>query len=239
MSLLEVIDLDAGYRGRAVVRRLSLRVDPGEIVCLLGPNGAGKSTTLLTISGLLEPIAGTIEFDGKPAGGSTGALARRGLAHVPEDRSLFPSLSVAEHLRLGRPPRRSSAPGADVDIAVERIWDWFPALQPIANRRVGLLSGGEQQMVAVARSLMGRPKLLMVDELSLGLAPLVVESLLETVATVASETGCGVLLVEQHVQMALRRATRAVVLNHGEVVASGSPAEIAAQPDLLRASYLG
>lgn len=243
MSLLEVLGLDAGYGGRAVVRGLDLTVDAGEIVCLLGPNGAGKTTTLLTISGLLRPLAGTIRFDGAETGSDPGALARRGLAHVPEDRSLFPSLSVREHLRLARPGRRRPSGGGrprrPVGPDLEQIWQWFPALRALADRKVGLLSGGEQQMVAVARALMVEPKLLMIDELSLGLAPLVVESLLDTVATVAAETGCGVVLVEQHVQMALARATRVVVLNHGTVVLAGAPEDLADQSDLLRASYLG
>ena len=229
--VLEVTGLDAGYRGRAVVRGFDLVVQPGEIVGLLGPNGAGKTTTLLTISGLLPPLAGTIHFDGAPAGSDIGALARRGLAHVPEDRSLFPSLSVRDHLRLGGGRRPLTT--------LAQIWRWFPALEPLVDRRAGLLSGGEQQMVAVARALMMAPKLLMIDELSLGLAPLVVESLLDTVGAIATETGCGVVLVEQHVQMALGRADRVVLLNHGDTDFAGTPSELSDHPELLHASYLG
>ena len=231
MTVLEVSGLSAGYDRRAVVHDLSLTVGEGEIVAMLGPNGAGKSTTLLALSGLVDVIDGTIELAGTDV--TTVAphrRARQGMAHVPEDRSLFPTMSTAEHLRLG-------GRGGEIDPA--EVHRWFPALERLADRPVGLLSGGEQQMLAVARALMGSPKLLMVDELSLGLAPIVVGSLLDTLQRVASESGCGVLLVEQHVRMALEVADRAIVLQRGKVVVEGPAADLLADPNLLRESYLG
>jgi len=229
--LLEVRGLVAGYAGTAVVHGLDLDVHPGEIVALLGPNGAGKTTTLLAVSGLIRPMAGVVSLGGRSVGGTRPhRLARMGLAHVPEDRSLFPSMTVAEHLKLATV--RNGPDDADV-------YRWFPALARLTHRRTGLLSGGEQQMVAVARALMRRPQVLMIDELSLGLAPLVVESLLETIRQIAEESRCGVLLVEQHVQMALSVADRAVVLSRGTVAAAGTAEEIASETEVLRSSYLG
>ena len=228
---LEVLGLAAGYEGRAVVEGIDLRVDDAEVVCLLGPNGAGKTSTLLAIAGVIRRLEGSVLLDGVAMAASTPhRVARAGLALVPEDRSLFPSLTVAEHLRLGR----SAGGPTDRD-----VFGWFPALARLHSRRVGLLSGGEQQMVAVARALMGRPKVVMIDELSLGLAPLVVRSLLDTIRVIATETGCGVLLVEQHVQLALAVADRAYVLSRGRIVTSGTASELEAEPELLRASYLG
>ena len=230
-GVLEVSGLVAGYDGRAVVTGIDLSVAPGEIVCLLGPNGAGKTTSLLAMSGVIPSMGGSVRLDGvETTGQPSYRLARSGLAHVPEDRSLFPSLTVAEHLRLG------STKGGPTD---GDVFGWFPPLTGLVDRKVGLLSGGEQQMVAVARALMGRPKVLMVDELSLGLAPLVVQSLLDTIRVIADDTGCGVLLVEQHVEMALGAADRAYVLSRGSVVMSGQAGELSADPDRLRASYLG
>ncbi|MEY3360714.1 MAG: hypothetical protein RL531_433 [Actinomycetota bacterium] len=235
--------LRAGYDGVAVVHDLDLTVDAGEVVALLGANGAGKTTTLLTVAGLLPPIDGTLLVLGEVAHDEHGrgrrvrrsALtrtwkrARGGVALVPEDRGLFPGLTVREHLRLARGGRD----------APERAFDLFPALAPLADRAAGLLSGGEQQMLALARALVASPRLLMVDEMSLGLAPIVVERLLPMLRTIAVETGAGVLLVEQHVPMALAVADRAVVMARGRDVVSGTAAELADRPDLLEASYLG
>ena len=228
--LLDVRGLWAGYDGVAVVHGVDLHVDAGEVVALLGPNGAGKTTTLLTVSGLLPVLDGEVEVLGAaPSTRRPQRVARRGVAHVPEDRALFAQLTVQENLRLGG--RR----GADVD----RVLGWFPALEPLLDRRAGLLSGGEQQMVAVGRALASGPRLLMVDEMSLGLAPVIVERLLPVVRRVADEAGVGVLLVEQHVRMALEVADRAVVLNHGRVVAADAADVLAADRQLLAASYLG
>ena len=228
--LLDLRDLDAGYERVAVVRGLTMHVDAGEIVALLGPNGAGKTTTLATISGLLPVIGGTLEvLGGPPDARRPQRVARRGVAHVPEDRALFKDLSVRENLRLGT---RSSD-------ALERVLGYFPELERLLDRKAGLLSGGEQQMLALGRALASAPRLLMVDEMSLGLAPIIVERILPVLRRVVADTGAGVLLVEQHVHMALEVADRAVLLNHGEFVLEGAAADLRDRPDVLAASYLG
>ncbi|MGB0112622.1 MAG: ABC transporter ATP-binding protein [Ilumatobacteraceae bacterium] len=233
--VIDVHGLDAGYDGVAVVRDLSLTVGPGEVVALLGPNGAGKSTTLRTLSGLLTPISGQVEVLGAPVDGTKAHLvARRGLAHVPEDRSLFFGLTVDENLRLGLTGPRSSQRAAH-----DRAMDLLPALRPLGSRKAGLLSGGEQQMLAVGRALVSEPKCLLVDEMSLGLAPVIVERLLPIVRDIAEQTGCGVLIVEQHVQMALAVADRGYVLSNGRVRLEGTASDLASNHQLIRDSYLG
>jgi len=229
---LTVRDLSAGYRGIAVVRELSLRVGPGEVVALLGPNGAGKTTTLETIAGLHRPISGTVELSGRSVGGKPAhALARTGLALVPEGRALFPGLTVREHLRL--------AVGRGAAGREEELLEMLPELRKCLGRRAGLLSGGEQQMLAVGRALVTRPGLLLVDEMSLGLAPVIVERLLPILRRVATKFGTSVLFVEQHVALALEISDRAYLLTHGRISLEGSAAELARRQELLAASYLG
>lgn len=229
--LLDIQNLNTGYNGVSVVRNLDLQVNAGEIVALLGPNGAGKTTTLLTTSGLIPLISGDIKVFGKSVKGRRPHLiAREGLAHVPEGRSLFYQLTVAENLRLG-----AAKGSADIKKAL----GYFPVLESILDRRAGLLSGGEQQMLAMARALTVSPRLLMVDEMSLGLAPIIVERLLPTLRKIADDTGAGVLLVEQHVHMALEVADRAYVMSHGELAMQGDAKEMANDRSLIEASYLG
>ena len=235
MTVLGIRDLDAGYGGVPVVRGLDLDVAAGEVVALLGPNGAGKTTTLRTISGLLPPIAGSLNVLGAPTDSRRPfRVARRGVAHVAEDRSLFPGLTVRENLRLAPGLRRR-----DRAATYARAADVFPALGPLLNRRAGLLSGGEQQMLAVARAIVTDPELLLVDEMSLGLAPVIVEEMLPVLRRVATGLGAAVIVVEQHVHLALELADRAVVMANGSVVLDGDTAELRADPSRIEASYLG
>lgn len=230
MAVLEVEGLLAGYKGLTVVRGIDLAVDAGEVVALLGANGAGKSTTLLTISGLAERQAGDVRLDGTSiVGMNAAARARAGLGHVTEDRSLFTKLTTRENLRLG---------GRGDMSQLDSVLDLLPALSPLLDRQSGALSGGEQQMLALARALMSRPKVLLVDELSLGLAPLIVTRLLENLRSLA-DAGLAVLVVEQHVEQSLRIADRVVVLARGRVSFRGEADELRGQRDRLAAAYLG
>ena len=230
-TVLALEHLTAGYDDAAAIRDVDLAVDAGEVVALLGANGAGKTTTLRTISGLVKPMSGRVVFTGEDlARVSPSARARLGIAHVPEGRGLFFGMTVAEHFRV-------AYRGEQLDVAI--AYEYFPKLEELQGRRVGLLSGGEQQMLAVARALARRPKLLLLDELSLGLAPLIVEQLLPVVRQIAQERQCGVLLVEQHVHLALEVADRGYVLSHGEIVLQNDAEHLRANRQLLVASYLG
>ena len=214
-----------------MIRDLDITVGPGEVVALLGANGAGKTTTLRVISGLVRPMSGRVVFAGQDvARVSPTQRARRGIVHVPEGRGIFYGLTVAEHFRLGYRGERPDE---------EAAYEYFPKLEELRTRRVGLLSGGEQQMLAVARGLARRPRLLLLDELSLGLAPVIVEGLLPVVHQYALDSGCGVLLVEQHIQLALEIADRGYVLSHGEIVLHDSAKVLQADRELLISSYLG
>jgi branched-chain amino acid transport system ATP-binding protein len=230
-TVLALEHLTAGYDQAAAIRDLDLTVSAGEVVALLGANGAGKTTTLRAISGLVKPMAGRILFAGADlAKTSPSARARLGIAHVPEGRGLFFGMTVAEHFRVAHRGER---------LDVELAYRYFPKLVELQGRRVGLLSGGEQQMLAVARALARTPKLLLLDELSLGLAPLIVEQLLPVVRQFAQERSSGVLLVEQHVHLALEVADRGYVLSHGEIVLENDAEHLRANRQLLVASYLG
>ncbi len=232
--VLDIRGLVAGYDGVPVVRGLDLRVHAGEVVALLGPNGAGKTTTLRTASGLLPSLGGEIEVLGRPpTPRAPHRVARRGVGHVTEDRSLFFDLSARQNLTVGVAGRRRAAR------AVARVLGLFPELEPTLDRKAGLLSGGQQQMLALARALVGEPRLLLVDEMSLGLAPIVVRRLVPMIRAVADDTGAGVVLVEQQLTMAAGVADRICLLVHGEVVAEGPTAEMRDRRDLFEASYLG
>ncbi|HKT01848.1 MAG TPA: ABC transporter ATP-binding protein [Rugosimonospora sp.] len=227
---LRVSGLAAGYGPALVLRDVSLRVAPGEIVALLGPNGAGKSTLLRAVTGMIPTRAGTVHW-GQTAltGRAVEAIATAGVAHVPEGRRLFPGLTVRENLRLGGWYRRNR------DLApVLRL---FPALGERLEQPAGLLSGGEQQMCAIGRALMSRPGLLLIDELSLGLAPLLVDGILDRLVEVAA-AGTGILLVEQDAGAALAVAGRGYVLENGGIALSGTAAELAGDPR-VREAYLG
>lgn len=229
-TLLEVQDLSAGYVGNPVVRKLDLALKAGEVVSLLGPNGAGKTTTLLALSGLLGRMSGTVTVDGQELhSGRPRAAAKAGLAYVPDDRALFRTLTVDENLRLA----------AKGKAEIEQVYDLFPRLAERIKVHSGLLSGGEQQQLAIGRALVQRPKVLLIDELSMGLAPVIVEDLLPVIRRVADESGAAIILVEQHVQLALGISDSAVVLAHGEAVLRGSASDLIANPHKVEAAYLG
>src|ERR671915_2086415 len=234
MALLELRDVEARYGPVQALHGVSLRVDEGEIVAVLGGNGAGKTTTLRSVSGLVEH-SGEILFGGeKITRASPERVARLGIAHVPEGRGIFAELSVWENLRLGAFTRRNGSVREDY----ERVHKHFPWLQERRDQQAGTLSGGEQQMLALARALMARPRLLLLDEPSLGLAPIVVAEIFRIVGELNEKDELTVLVVEQNARIALRSAARAYVLEVGQVAVSGTSEELA-RDESVRKSYLG
>jgi branched-chain amino acid transport system ATP-binding protein len=224
-TLIEARGLSAGYGRMAVVRDLDLHVDAGEVVALLGANGAGKTTTLLTLAGELAPISGEVRFLEAATRSPMHARCRNGLGYVTEERSVIMDMSVADNLKLA-------------GVAPSVAFGYFPALERIVARRAGLCSGGEQQMLSLARALGRHPKVLLADELSLGLAPIIVANLLKAVRDAATERGVGVLLVEQHVRQALDIADRVYLMERGRIVLSASAADAESQLEKIEAAYL-
>jgi branched-chain amino acid transport system ATP-binding protein len=234
--LLAIDDLWVSYGPVAAIKGVQIKVSAGEVVALLGANGAGKSTLLRTVSGLNRPRRGQIRFDGTAIDRLMPArIVRLGLAHCPEGRRIFGSLTVLENLRLGGAARRDRGAVAEDR---ERMLDLFPILRERMYQQAGTLSGGEQQMLALARALMARPRLLLLDEPSLGLAPLIVQTIFATLADL-KRVGVTMLLVEQNMAVALDLADRAYVLRTGEVSLSGSAAELKADPERVVQAYLG
>jgi branched-chain amino acid transport system ATP-binding protein len=231
--LLEVADIDVRYGAIRAIKGISFTVEEGEIVALLGANGAGKTTTQKTISGMLRPAAGSITFAGERIDGIPAhRLIGLGICHVPEGRHVFPRMSVAENLEMGA--FRFRRPDQEV---FDRVLELFPRLQERIRQQAGTLSGGEQQMLAIGRALMGKPRLLLLDEPSMGLAPLIVRQIFEIVREI-NNSGVTVLLVEQNAAQALALANRGYVLETGEIVLSGTGRELLAD-DRVRAAYLG
>jgi len=233
-AMLEVRDLQVAYGKIEAVKRISFSVDEGQVVSLIGTNGAGKTTTLRTISGLLRPSGGSIHFQGKPIDKvAAHDIVTMGVAHSPEGRRIFPRLSVEENLLLGAFSRKDSGVRADLQAA----YDLFPILGERSKQPAGTFSGGEQQMLAMGRAMMSRPKLLMLDEPSMGLSPLMMKRIMSTVQTLRSQ-GTTILLVEQNAQAALRLADRGYVLEVGKIVLQGTGKELLASDD-VRKAYLG
>jgi branched-chain amino acid transport system ATP-binding protein len=232
VSLLELHGVEARYGAVQALHGVSLQVGDGELVAVLGANGAGKTTTLRAISGTVRR-SGDVVFAGKKLPRRPDATARAGIAHVPEGRGTFSELSVWENLRLGAYARR-----ANVKQEAQRVYKFFPRLEDRRDQQAGTLSGGEQQMLALGRAMMARPKLLLLDEPSLGLAPIVVTQIFEALARMKTDEGMSVLVVEQNANLALAHATRAYVLEVGNVVVEGTSDELRAN-ESVRKSYLG
>ena len=232
--MLKVSDIHVYYDAIHALKGVSFSVADGELVTMLGANGADKTTTLKTVSGLLRPRRGTVELDGARLENiESHDIVRRGVAHVPEGRKVFPRFTVRENLEIGGYTRNKGALGADIDY----VFQMFPRLKERYKQYAGTLSGGEQQMLAIGRAIMARPKLLLLDEPSMGLAPKIVEQILENIRAI-NQAGVTVLLVEQNAAMALAISHRGYVLETGSVILEGSAADLAGN-DLVRQAYLG
>ena len=232
--ILKVSDINVYYGAIHAIKGVSFEVNPGEVVTLIGANGAGKSTTLQTVSGLLHSRTGSIEFLGENLMGVPAhKVVAKGLAQVPEGRRVFLQMTVEENLEMGAYTRS----GGDIDADLEKVYAYFPRLMERRRQIAGTLSGGEQQMLAMGRALMSRPKLLMLDEPSMGLAPILVEQIFKIIQTL-HEAGTSILLVEQNAQAALSIADRGYVLETGKIVTSGTGTELLASPEIKKA-YLG
>ena len=232
-NILEIRNLVVSYGGIEAVKGIDLDVEQGKIVTLIGSNGAGKSTTLKTIAGLVKPKSGSIAFHGEPLlGKSTDQIVSRGVTLVPEGRRVFPNLTVAENLRIGAYLRKQN-----IQDDLNRVYELFPRLKEREWQLAGTLSGGEQQMLAVGRALMAKPKLIMMDEPSLGLAPIVVRGIFDIIREINAQ-GITVLLIEQNANMALKIADRAYVMQTGQITMSGSGRELAENEE-VKAAYLG
>jgi branched-chain amino acid transport system ATP-binding protein len=232
--MLRVNDVHVFYDAIHALKGVSFAVEKGELVTLLGANGAGKTTTLKTLSGLIRPRTGAIELEGKSlTGAEPDEIVRRGVAHVPEGRKIFPRFTAVENLQIGGFTRAKNSLGPDL----ERVFELFPRLKERQKQIAGTMSGGEQQMLAIGRALMARPKLLLLDEPSMGLAPKIVEQILETIQAI-NRSGVTVLLVEQNAAMALEISHRGYVLETGQVILQGE-ASVLAGNDVVRQAYLG
>lgn len=235
-SILEIKDLSVSYGVVPALREISFHVDEGEVVALIGPNGAGKTTTMHTISGLLKPKSGQILYCGEDIGGREAhKLVGRGISQVPEGRGIFPILTVSENIDLGAYLRKDKA-GIKQD--KEWVYELFPRLKERKTQISGTLSGGEQQMLAMARALMARPKLLLLDEPSMGLAPVIVEDIFHIIKKINKEQHTTILLVEQNAQMALTASHRAYIIEVGQIINSGLSKELK-KDDQIQKSYLG
>jgi branched-chain amino acid transport system ATP-binding protein len=234
--MLEIEGLCAGYGGVPVLDRVSIRVEAGELVAVVGPNGAGKTTLFKTVSGVVPALAGAIRFEGRDLlAVAPSARPHLGIAHVPEGRQVFPSLSVLENLELGAYTAAGRRAWKD---NLERIYAWFPVLAQRARAQAGALSGGQQQMLAIARGLASSPRLLMLDEPSMGLSPVTADEIFERIVAIHAQAGVTVLLVEQRVAEALHYADRGYVLEAGRAVLEGTHDQLAAN-DRVRQAYLG
>jgi len=236
--MLRIEGLHAGYGRTEVLHSIDMQVNAGEVVCLLGANGAGKSTLLSTISGVVPPWEGRVSLqDADVTRFPPDQMVKRGVCHVPEGKQIFQTLTVLENLRLGSYSYAGRVPKAELQSEMDSVFTLFPRLKERSTQRAGTLSGGEQQMLAIGRALMGRPKLLLLDEPSLGLAPLIIKEIFKTIELL-SQRGLTILLVEQNVRVALQVASRGYVMQNGEIALQGNCEELA-NSDLVAAAYLG